>query len=110
MTNLLSTLLADPADTSSGINKWAVDIFTMLEKFLVPILIILCGVGLIYSVVVGVKMIKADNKEQRDENKARLINIAITIVAVLALIAIFYALKGWVIDKNITNEAQDWLK
>ena len=106
MTNLLNTLAVD---TTTGANKWAIKIFDALEKFLVPILIILCGVGLIYAVVIGVKMIKADNKEAREENKQRLINIAITIVAVLALIAIFYALKTWIVNDNIVDDAKTWV-
>ena len=95
MTKLLNTLPMLLAEESSS-EKWANTIFNALEKFLVPILIILCGVGLIWAVVVGVQMIKADTKDKRDENKARLINIGITIVSVIALIAVFYALKNWI--------------
>lgn len=109
MTSMLNTtpMLLETA------TQWADKIFTALEGFLVPILIILCGVGLIYAVVIGVKMIKADNKEAREENKQRLINIAITIVAVIALIAVFYALKSWVGDgttKGIVKDAHDFIK
>ena len=104
MTNLLNTL---PVMLETA-ESWAEKIFNMLENFLVPILIVLCGVGLIYAVVIGVKMIKADNKEAREENKQRLINIAITIVAVLALIAIFYALRTWVTKDNVKG-LEDWV-
>ena len=93
-------------------NEWATTIFDNLQKFLVPILIVLCGVGLIWAVIVGVKMIKADSKDQRDENKARLINIAITIVAVLALIAVFFALKKWIAPESgdgIVKDAESWI-
>ena len=72
---------------------WVDKITGAIEKLLGPILIVLCSVGTIYAVVVGVKMIKADSKDAREENKQRLINIAITIVAVLVLIAVFYGLK-----------------
>ena len=90
---------------------WATKIFDTLESFLIPILIVLCGVGLIWAVVVGVKMIKAEDKNARDENKARLINIAITIVAVIALIAVFYALKAWIgkPDNGLVNDAENWI-
>ena len=89
--NILPRVLA--AKTSQD---WANDIFNALEKFLVPFLIILCGVGLIWAVVVGVQMIKADTKDAMDNNKQRLINIGITVVSVIALIAVFYALKSWI--------------
>lgn len=102
--NMFPMMLAD-----GDAQDWATKIFNALENFLVPILIILCGVGLIWAVVIGVQMIKADNKEKRDENKARLINIAITIVAVIALIAVFYALKSWITTENITKDAEKWV-
>jgi len=75
---------------------WVSNITNAIENLLGPILIVLCSVGTVWAVVVGVKMIKADNKEAREENKQRLINIAITIVAVIILIALFYALKSWI--------------
>lgn len=102
---MMNFLLANDA------THWANKIFETLESFLIPILIVLCGVGLIWAVVVGVKMIKAEDKNARDENKARLINIAITIVAVIALIAVFYALKAWIgsSDNGLVNDAENWI-
>ena len=86
---------------------WVNAITNAIENLLGPILIVLCSVGTIYAVVVGVKMIKAENKEAREENKQRLINIAITIVAVLILIAVFYALKGFVSESNKDGKVDD---
>lgn len=90
MTNFLNMLL------ETKTQDWAYRIFDILEQFLVPVLIVLCGVGLIWAVVIGVQMMKADTAEKRKETKSRLIHIAITIVAVIALIAVFYLLKNWV--------------
>ena len=94
-------------DTGGNMNllmaiDWVKTITNNISKILGPILIIACSVGTIYAVVIGIKMIKADNKEARQENKQRLINIAITIVAVIALIAIFYALMAWLGDDGST--------
>ena len=74
---------------------WVQTIVNSINKILGPVLIIACSVGTIYAVVIGVKMMKAEDKAAREENKQRLINIAITIVAVIALIAVFYALSAW---------------
>ena len=74
---------------------WQGKITNAVSKILVPLLIIACSVGMIYAVIIGIKMMKADDKNAREENKARLINIAIAIVAVAVLIGLFYALKSW---------------
>ncbi len=82
--------------------KWYDVLVDAVDNLLGPILIVMCSVGIIYAVVIGVKMMKAESKEDRENNKARLINIAITIVAVVCLIAIFYALRSY-LDKNGTG-------
>lgn len=74
---------------------WQGKITAAVSKILVPLLIIACSVGMIYAVIIGIKMMKADDKNAREENKARLINIAIAIVAVAVLIGLFYALMSW---------------
>ena len=79
-------------------NEWAKKIGDAVDNILVPILIIACSVGMIYAIVVGIKMMKADDKSARDEAKAKLINIAISIVAIAVLIGLFYALRNWLRD------------
>lgn len=79
----------------STAKTWSTKIGDAVDKILVPILIIACSVGMIYAIVVGIKMMKADDKSAREENKAKLINIAISIVAIAVLIGLFYALRSW---------------
>ena len=74
---------------------WQTKITSAVEKILVPILVIACSIGMVWAIVVGIKMIKADDKSKRDEAKATLINIAISIVATAVLIGLFYALMNW---------------
>lgn len=97
--------------------NWITTIIEGINKILPAILAIALSVGMIYAVVVGILMIKADSKDKRDENKQRLINIAITIVAVIALIAIFYALRAWVqsggtedIKTYVQTESTTWFE
>ncbi len=92
----------------NAVSEWTNRIVNAIDKILVPILIIGCSVGLIYAIVVGIKMMKADSKDARDENKARLINIAISIVAVVILIGLFYALRSWLLNEaNSTSDFED---
>lgn len=89
---IFSQMLANIAET------WSSKIVSAVDRILVPILIIACSVGMVWAIVVGIKMMKADDKSKRDEAKANLINIAISIVAIAVLIGLFYALRAWLSD------------
>ena len=88
----------------STFDTWADKILDACTKILVPLLIIGAAVGMIYAVVVGIKMMKADDKSARDEAKAKLINIAISIVAIAVLIGLFYALASWLNDDTNSKD------
>ena len=79
---------------------WQTKVVNAVNTILTPILIIGCSVGMIWAIVVGIKMMKADDKAARDENKAKLINIAISIVAIAVLIGLFYALSNYLTGKT----------
>ena len=87
-------------DSTSAADTWATKVTDAVTKLLVPILIIACSVGMIWAIVVGIKMMKADSKDQREEAKAKLINIAISIVAIAVLIGLFYALRTWLVGEG----------
>ena len=74
---------------------WQDKVWRAVDNILVPILVIACSVGMVWAIVVGIRMIKADEKGKRDEAKANLINIAISIVATAILIGLFYAIRAW---------------
>ena len=67
-------------------SDWQDKIVNAVENILVPVLVIGCSIGTIWAVIVGIKMMKADDKSARDENKAKLVNIAIAIVSTAVLI------------------------
>ena len=91
---IFSQMLADIAA------DWQTKVTTAVDKILVPILVIACSVGMVWAIVVGIKMMKADDKTKREEAKATLINIAISIVAIAVLIGLFYALRGWLVNED----------
>ena len=86
---------------------WQNKVWRAVDNILVPILVIACSVGMVWAIVVGIRMIKADEKGKRDEAKANLINIAISIVATAILIGLFYAIRAWLSTegKNIDGSS-----
>ena len=83
---------------------WQGKVMAAVDNILVPILVIACSVGMVWAIVVGIKMMKADDKSKRDEAKATLVNIAISIVAVAVLIGLFYALRAWLVNDDGTKK------
>lgn len=70
--------------------EWLDQLVNAVYDIINPILVVVAVAGLIYSVVVGIKFVKADNKEQREDAKKKLIYTIIGIVVTFVLIALFY--------------------
>ena len=70
--------------------QWATTLSNALKNVINPILILVATAGIIYAIVVGIKFVKAEDKSQRDEAKAKLISVIIGIAVTAALIALFY--------------------
>ena len=96
----ISQMLAGIAET------WQEKVTDAVENILVPILVIACSVGMIWAIVIGIKMMKADSADKRNEAKAQLINIAISLVAIAVLIGLFYAIKTWLLENETTAGGQ----
>ena len=77
--------------TATGIG-WLDTLLNSITKIINPILIMVAFAGVLYAIVVGVRFVKADNKDEREEAKHKLITVIIGIVVTLALIALFYFL------------------
>ena len=86
---------------------WQDKVWGAVDTLLVPILIIGCSVGMIWAIVVGIKMMKADDKNAREENKQKLINIAISLVAIAVLIGLFYAVRTWLESSEFKKQDFD---
>ena len=91
---IFSQMLVDIA------KDWQEKVMNAVNNILTPILVIACSVGMVWAIVVGIKMMKADDKTKRDEAKATLINIAISIVAIAVLIGLFAAMREWLINDD----------
>ena len=84
----MSTLLVD---FGTGID-WLETILNAIINIINPILILVAVAGIVYAIVVGVKFAKADEKNERDEAKQKLIYVIVGIVVTGLLIALFYYL------------------
>lgn len=81
----LSTLLFEEATTWS----WVWTVVDAIESVLWPMLIIVCAAGMIYGVILGVNMARADSTDKREEAKKRLINVLVGLAIIVALILFF---------------------
>ena len=78
------------ADVEGGAKHVAETVSTTVKTILGPILIILGAAGVIWAIVLGVNMARADSTEKREEAKKRLISLIVGIVIMVALIIFFF--------------------
>lgn len=86
---------------------WLNQLIDAVFKFINPMLIVVSVAGIIYAIVVGIKFVKADSKEERQEAKSKLISVIVGVVVTLVLIALFYWL-AYAIQNGDINPA-GWL-
>jgi len=98
----VAMMLAGETDAYKGtIPNWLKTLITAVKNVINPILIVIAVAGILYAIVVGVKFVKADSKEEREEAKQKLIYVVVGIVVTFVLIVAFYWLSaaitnGWI--------------
>lgn len=85
----VSGLLVKEDFVKGGKFYWVTQLVEALNNIITPALIVLSAAGAVYAVILGVKMAQADNQEARDTARKSMINLIISIIAILVLIAIF---------------------
>ena len=55
---------------------------------------VVCLLGMIYSIILGVKYAKAENAQEVEAAKKQLINAIIGIFSIVVLLMILYAIRG----------------
>lgn len=68
---------------------WVKTIVEAINTLLYPLLVVVGAAGMIYAVVIGVQMARADSTEKREEAKKRLINVIVGLAITIALILFF---------------------
>ena len=71
---------------------WVEKIYSAIMTILVPILAIVAAAGIVWAIVLGVQMARADSTEKREEAKKRLIGLVVGIVILVVLIIFFTTL------------------
>lgn len=69
--------------------QWVVQLFQYLSPILYAILAVVGAAGVIYSIVLGVNLAKAEDQSKRDEAKKRLITTVIAVAVTVVLIIFF---------------------
>ncbi len=85
----LTQAQADYLDSKYG---WVETIYSTIMTVLVPILAIVAAAGVIWAIVLGVQMARADSTEKREESKKRMISLVVGIVILVVLILFFTTL------------------
>lgn len=112
MNKLLSmvTLLADTklgrweqlwSDKGKTEWLWLGRILDFINDALPFILVAVATVGIIYAIILGVNMAKAEDASKREEAKKRIINFVIAIVVTIVLISVMYL---------VINQLPNWIE
>ena len=79
--SLFSTMMFAETDWS-----WVNTLVAAIKTVLWPMLIIVCAAGMIYAVILGVNMARADSTDKREEAKKRMINAIIGVVITMLML------------------------
>lgn len=71
---------------------WIEIVYNSVMTILVPILAIVGAAGIIWAIVLGIQMARADSSDKRDEVKKRLIGLVVGIAILVVLIIFFTTL------------------
>lgn len=74
------------------------DLFNVLYPILYAILAVVGAAGIIYAIVLGVNLARAEDQSKRDESKKRLITTLIAIVITVALVIFFNELFPMILE------------
>lgn len=110
MLNFISSMLGnawtDLANNYSELS-WVGQLFEYLYPILYAILAVVGAAGVIYAVVLGINLAKAEDQSKRDEAKKRMITTIIAVAVTLVLIIFFNELLPLIVDairKGTINE------
>lgn len=86
MSVMANTPLLDEQKGEGDKWQWVYEVCDAIDLILYPILILVGTAGMIYAVVLGVKLARAESADQQQEAKKRMINFIIGLVSIIALI------------------------
>ena len=84
--------------------NWVKDLFAALYPILYAIMAVVGAAGLVYAVVLGVNLARAEDQSKRDEAKKRLITTIIAVAVVIGLVIFFNELLPLILGAFIKPE------
>ena len=98
--NFISMLGNAWTDLANEITElsWVDDLFNVLYTILYAILAVVGAAGIIYAIVLGVNLARAEDQSKRDESKKRLITTLIAIAITVALVIFFNELFPMILE------------
>lgn len=95
------------ADTEQAAKDVADQVSNAINTILTPVLLILSAAGIVWAIVLGVNMARADSTEKREEAKKRLISLIVGLVIMVALIVFFkWGLPG-ILDAFLDTKVEE---
>lgn len=94
--SILANLAANVDDFDWGSFDWLKDIVGSINWVMIPLMILVGTAGLIYAVVLGVNLARADGAEKIKEAKQRLVNAIVGLVSIIVL-----CLLLWLFISNV---------
>ena len=121
MMNVLSNPMLGSGETSAtgpdvGANvpqfagkwKWVNDVTDAIQSVLLPILILIATAGVIYVIVLGVNLARAESADKQKEAKQRMVNFIVAIVVTIALVLLMYLvcqyLPKWIGSEDLVTK------
>lgn len=91
-------------DESNAEWGWVVKISNAIQTILAPILAVLAAAGVIWAIVLGVQMARADSTDKREEVKKRLIGLVIGIAILVVLVVFFVSLFPLIMEAFVIKK------
>lgn len=84
--------------------SWVSKLFDVLYPVLYAIFAVVGAAGIIYAVILGVQLAKAEDNGKRDDAKKRLVSTIVAVAVTLVLIIFFNELLPLIIDAFLDKE------
>lgn len=105
-----SNTASDVSDITTVTNDTLYAVVNYINSILAGIIGVAIAIGVVYAIVVGAKMARANNAEQREEAKKKVIYTVVGIAIAVALMIILLVLKdqipSWLGLIKITKDGQ----
>ena len=88
--NVLSNPMLGSDVTYTEKWKWVDEVTGAVKDVLLPLLILIATAGVIYVIVLGVNLARAESADKQKEAKQRMVNFIVAIVVTIALILLMY--------------------